>query len=305
MPLVTSPRRVESDNAPVGITAMLISMFLFSIMDALVKWLGGIYDTHQIMFFRCTVAMVPVLVFLSMRGGIGLLITQHPGLHLIRAVLGVSAMASAFYGFSLMRLADAISIMHTTPLFMTVLSVLVLGERVGIRRWSAVLIGFIGMLIVVRPGEGVLESGSAYMLIAALCIATITIIIRFLSATDDPVSITFYFTLAGIVVSTVACMVWGWKTPTLQDTLLLASVGLLGGLAQFSMTFSYRYAEVGLVAPLKYLSIAVGGTIGYLVWREIPDAQSGVGIALIVATGLYTLHRETRLAKLQSSKEQT
>ena len=134
------------------------------------------------------------------------------------------------------------------------------------------------------------------MLIAALAIAVTTIIVRHLSASDDPASITFYFTLSGSVVSALACSWLGWRTPPLGDWLLLGAVGLLGGCAQYAMTLGYRYAEVGAVAPLKYLSIAVGGVIGYIVWGEIPDGQSFVGIAIIVASGLYTLHRETWLA---------
>lgn len=298
MSLVRAPQRMQTDNAALGISTMLLSVLLFSIMDATVKWMGGIYGTHQIIFFRCSVALVPVLVLIFMRGGVRLLHTRKPALHVLRSVLGITAMACAFYGFSLMRLADAISIMHTTPLFMTLLSVLLLGERVGIRRWSAVLIGFVGMLIVVRPGESMLESGSAIMLAAAFCIAMTTVIIRHLSATDDPVTITFYFTLAGSIFGTLACWHYGWQTPPLQDFLLLCGIGLLGGSAQYAMTLSYRNAEVGLVAPLKYLSIAIGGTFGYFLWSEVPDTQSLIGIALIVTTGLYTLHRETQLARL-------
>ena len=297
MSLVRTPSRDETDNAVLGIGTMLISVLLFSMMDALVKWLGGTYPTQQIMFFRCTIALVPVVTLVLMRGGIRLLHTRKPGLHALRSLLGLSAMACAFYAFSLMRLADAISILHTTPLFMTVLSVLLLGEKVGIRRWSAVTLGFVGMLIVVRPGEGIFDSGSGYMLVAALCIACTTVLIRHLGATDDPATITFYFTLSGSLISIVACIWLGWLMPSFTDLLLLISVGLLGGCAQYAMTFSYRYAEVGLVAPLKYLSIAIGGTFGYFIWSEIPDRQSLLGIGIIVVTGLYTLHRETRLAR--------
>ena len=275
---------------------MLVSMLLFSVMDALVKWLSATYPTHQIIFFRCTVALVPVLTLLYLRGGVKILHSKRPWLHVARSLLGLSAMGCAFYGFSLMRLADAISILHTTPLFMTVLSVVILGEKVGVRRWSAVTIGFIGMLIVVRPGEGIFDSGSAYMLIAALCIATTTIIVRQLSVSDDPASITFYFTLSGSIVGILACIWLGWQPPPLIDWLLLLAVGLLGGCAQYAMTLSYRNAEVGIVAPLKYLSIASGGPISSLLWSELPDSQRAIRIRTIVATGFHTRHREIGLA---------
>jgi len=292
--------RQQADNPILGIGAMLLSVILFSMMDATVKWLGGTYPTHQIMFFRCLVAMIPVAIIIYTRGGITILKTQQAGMHVIRSILGISAMGFAFYAFSLMRLADAISILHTTPLFMTALSVLILGEKVGIHRWLAVVAGFTGMLIVVRPGEGMLESGSFFMLIAAVLISFTTIIIRHLSARDDPVCITFYFTLTGIVVSAIGIVMFGWKSPPSGDWFFLIAVGLFGGLAQFLMTLSYRHSEIAVVAPLKYLSIAFGGVLAYFIWTEIPDFQSLIGILIIVASGLYTLHREILHSRAQN-----
>ena len=138
---------------------MLLSMLLFSLMDASVKWLGAKYPTTQIMFFRCALAMVPVLTIIYIRGGWCILRTAQIKLHGLRSLFGIGAMGLAFYAFSLMPLADAVSILHTGPLFATALSVVILREVVGIRRWSAIIVGFIGMLIVVRPGPGMIESG--------------------------------------------------------------------------------------------------------------------------------------------------
>ena len=280
---------------------MLLSMLLFSLMDASVKWLGASYPTTQIMFFRCVVAMVPVLTIILFSGGWRILKTSHKKLHLLRSVLGIGAMGFAFYAFALMPLAEAVSILHTGPLFMTALSVIILGEKVGIRRWSAVFLGFIGMLIVVRPGAGMVESGSLFMLIAAFLIGCTTIIIRYLGKYDDPVCITFYFTLTGIIVSVIGVIWQGWIAPPPLDLALLCTVGLLGGLAQYLMTMSYRHVAIGVVSPLKYLTIVYGGIIAYFIWGEIPDLQSSIGISLIVATGLYTLHRELVLAKQASA----
>jgi len=271
---------------------MMMSILLFSLMDASVKWLGAIYPTAQIMFFRCAIALIPVAVIIYLRGGPRILKTRHKELHLLRSVLGIGAMGFAFYAFSLMPLAEAISILHTAPLFMTALSVLLLREHVGIRRWTAIVLGFIGMLIVVRPGADMLASGSLYMLTAAFLIGCTTIIIRYLGRIDDPVCITFYFTVTGVLASTAGMLVQGWQQPPLTDLVLLCLVGLFGGMAQYLMTLSYRHLAVGILAPLKYLTIVFGGSIGYLVWGEIPDPKSVIGIGIIVATGLYTLHRE-------------
>ena len=271
---------------------MLLSILLFSLMDASVKWLGATYPTAQIMFFRCSVAFVPVLVIVGLRGGFGILRTTQKKLHLLRSIMGVGAMGFAFYAFSLMPLAEAVSILHTAPLFMTALSVILLRETVGIRRWSAVILGFTGTLLVVRPGSGMLESGSLYMLAAAFLIGCTTIIIRHLGKLDDPVCITFYFTVTGLLVSTLGIFIQGWQQPPLLDLGLLIMVGLLGGMAQYLMTVSYQHLAVGTLAPLKYLSIVFSGSIAFLVWSEVPDVQSIFGIGIIILSGLYTLHRE-------------
>lgn len=271
---------------------MLLSILLFSLMDANVKWLGATYPTAQIMFFRCAVALIPVAVIILLRGGPGILRTRQKKFHLLRSVMGVGAMGFAFYAFSLMPLAEAVSILHTAPLFMTALSVILLREHVGIRRWSAVVIGFIGMLIVVRPGSGMLDGGSLYMLAAAFLIGCTSIVIRHLGKIDDPACITFYFTVTGIVVSLAGIFIQGWRQPPLADLALLSLVGLLGGVAQYLMTLSYRNIAVGIAAPLKYLTIVFGGVIGYLLWDEVPDRFSIIGIFIIVSSGLYTLHRE-------------
>ena len=286
------PKSLQHDSPIHGISAMLISIVLFSAMDSIVKWLGGSYPTHQIMFFRCAVAMVPIVVIITMRGGISLLRIQEPFLLSIRCLLGITAMGFAFYAFSLMRLADGLAILHTTPLFMTVLSIMFLKERVGLHRWAAVMAGFIGMTIVVRPGNSMFESGSFYMLLAAFCISCTTILIRHLSIRSDPVNLTFYFTMSGVVISSIAIFFLGWQAPEGRDWAFFIAVGFLGGMAQYLMNVSYRQAQISMVAPLKYLSIGFGGMIAYFVWSELPDLQSLVGISIIIACGLYTLHRE-------------
>lgn len=292
--------RQYDQNPVIGFSAMMLSVVLFSMMDATVKWLGGTYPTQQIMFFRCLIALIPLFVIIGMRGGVSILRTSQPRMHLLRSLLGVSAMGLAFYALSLMRLADAISILHMTPIFITALSIFILREKVGLHRWSAVICGFVGMLLVVKPGSGMVESGSLYMLLAALLISCTTIIIRHLSIRDDPVCITFYFTLTGVLISSIGLIWLGWKTPPLFDLLLLIAVGFLGGIAQYMMTLSYRHAEIGMVAPLKYLTILFGGSFGYLLWSEIPDLQSFIGIAIIASAGLYTMHRELIHARKKS-----
>ncbi len=274
---------------------MLGSILVFSTMDALVKWLSAGYPLYQIMFFRSAVALVPVSFFIILAGGVSVLKTRRPGMHTFRSSIGICAMACAFHGLANMPLAEAMAIFHSAPILMTALSVPLLKEKVGVRRWLAVLIGFVGMLLVVRPGPGVFEGGAVFMLIAAFLVALTSTVIRNLSQTDDPACITFYFTVSATIVAGLMSLYWGWVAPSTIDLSLLIAIGLLGGCGQYFMALSFKHAELGLVSPLKYLTIVIAGIIGYLIWSEVPDSISITGILVIVSSGIYTMHRETRL----------
>lgn len=282
---------------------MLMSVFVFAAMDSLVKWLAADYPIYQIMFFRSAVALVPVAIFVMMAGGVSILKTSQPGLHAIRCGLGVCAMGSAFTGISLMPLADAMAIFHSAPILMTALSVPLLKEQVGIRRWSAVILGFFGVLLVVKPGSDVFSHGAIFMVFAALVVALGSNLIRILSRLDHPACITFYFTFTCTVVSAILSLIWGWQPMSQPDLLMLMAIGVLGGCGQYLMTMSFKHAELGLVSPLKYLMIVIGGVIGYLIWSEVPDGFSLAGIAIIILSGIYTMQREARLARLKSKSQ--
>ena len=270
-------------------------------MDATVKWLGGDYPVHQIMFFRCVLAFVPIFILLYKAGGTSVLKTQQPLLHGVRSLLGLVAMGAAFFGFTTLPLADASSVFYTAPLLAVAFSVPILGEKVGIRRWTAVIIGLVGVMIIVRPGGSVFNLGGVAMLIAAVAVGITSNVIRKLNQTDQAICITFYFTLSGAIVTTVACLWLGWNTPNPGDWFLLVCVGILGGSAQYTLTLSFRYAQVGIIAPLKYLSIVVGGLLGFIIWDETPDRITILGIVIIIASGLYSMHRETQLARHRDS----
>ncbi len=276
---------------------MLGSVSVFAIMDTLVKWLAADYPIYQLMFFRSAVAMLPVSIFIARAGGLGILKTRHIGLHLVRSMIGVCAMFFAFTGISMMPLADAMAIFHSAPILMTAMSVPLLKEVVGVRRWAAVIVGFMGVLLVVKPGTEVFSHGAIFMIAAAFFVALTSNVIRVLGRYDDAACITFYFTLAATVASAIMSLIWGWRAPTVGDTVLLMLVGVLGGCGQYLMTLSFKNAEVGLVSPLKYLMIVFGGILGYLIWNEIPDTFSMVGIVIIISSGVYTMQREARLKR--------
>ena len=219
--------------------------------------------------------------------------TKRPIGHLTRALIGLIAMASFFYAYKTLPLSDAIAISFAAPLFMTAMSVPMLGESVGIRRWLAVLIGFVGVLFMVQPSTN-MELGAIVVLCGTVFYALAMIMVRKLSATETSVSIVFYFTVAGSVISGVA-MFWLWEQPLPGDWWLLISVGVLGGIAQLVMTAAIRAAPIAILAPFEYTALLWGAGFDILIWGLFPTANTLWGAAVVVATGLYIVHRETRL----------
>ena len=303
MPAPGNNPSTHSRNLVLGIGSALASMFLFSTMDAVIKWMGANYPVHQLMFFRCTLALVPVTFIIMKSGGIASLYSKRPGLQAVRSLLGVVAMGAAFYGFTTLPLADASSVFYTAPMLAMAFSVPLLGEKVGIRRWTAVAICMLGVLIIARPGGNVFNLGGLSMLVAATAVGITSNIIRKLNQTDQAIAITFYFTVTGAVLTTIACLFLEWVPPTGWDWALLIAIGLLGGSAQYMMTLSFRYAAVSIIAPLKYLSIITGGLLGYIIWSEIPDGFTVLGITVIICSGIYSIHREAQLARAFDRKE--
>lgn len=291
------PDAGASENALQGIVLMLLAVGLFSLMDALVKWLGQSYPTMQIVFFRSLFAFVPLAFLIHRMGGlrIAMRVVSARG-HLLRCLCGAAAMSLFFYSYAHMKLADAIAIGFAAPIFITALSVPMLGEKVGLRRWSACLVGFAGVLVMVKPGSGVFETAALVALLATLFYALAVIYVRRLSRTDSNVSIVFWFTLSTTLLSALF-LPFQWVTPQGWDWALLITVGLMGGVAQIAMTKAFRLAEVSVVMPFEYSAMFWAALAGWLVWRELPGMNIWIGCLLVVASGLYILFREADLGK--------
>jgi len=280
-----------------GIYFMLLAVFLFSCMDALIKWVAATHPIGQIIFFRNIIAFVPVFFVLRQAGGIGVLRTRHFGGHVVRGVVGILSMVCIFTAFALMPLAEAVALSLSGPIFMTALSVPLLREKVGIRRWSAVIVGFIGILVMTRPGLGVFQPAALLAVGGALFYALAMISIRKLSTIDPPTTIVFYFTLFAAIAGAVS-LPFQWVTPDAFGLFLLVSIGLLGGIAQLALTQAFRLAPVAIVAPFDYGALVFAVGFGYTFWGDVPDLYILVGAAIVVGSGLYILHRETRLGRL-------
>jgi drug/metabolite transporter (DMT)-like permease len=271
---------------------MLLQAFLFSAMDALVKLATVRHPTGQIIFFRNLFALVPLYFFIRQAGGLGILRTQRLGQHILRSLGGIASMFCLFLAYAYLPLADAMAIATAGPIFLTALSVPLLGEHVGWRRWAAVFAGFIGILIITRPGSGVFGVAALLPLAGAFFYALAMVQIRKLSTSEPPARIVFYFTIAAVVLGG-ASLPWQWVTPTPLSLVYLVGIGLVGGFAQMAMTHAFRLAPVAVVAPFDYTALVFATGFGYAIWGQIPDRFVWAGAAIVIASGLYILHRET------------
>ena len=266
----------------------------FTLNSALVKALGQI-DFHplQLAFLRTAIALL-VLLPIVWRGGVEGLKSRHPGIHLIRGVAGGGAIATGFVGLTLIPLADFMALSFTTPLFIILLAVLLLGETVRWRRWSATAAGFLGVVVMVRPGAGTLELGALCALVMAFGIAIASTMVKRLPAEETPLSMLFWFSLAAtLLTAPLAAVVW--RAPNAEEWLWLIAMGVLGAGAQFLIIRAYKVGEATFVAPFDYSKLLIAGAIGFFVFAEVPDLWTLAGAAIIVASTLYIARREARL----------
>jgi len=280
-----------------AILAILGAAILFAAAAACVKALDGAVPLAQLVLFRSLFALPVLLPLLSQAGGWRELRTSNPAGHLWRMVFGLIGMAGAFYGYATMPLAAVTALGFTMPLFLTVLAVPLLGETVGWRRGLAVLVGFGGVLLMVRPwGVGDMPLvPSIAVLAASLSWALAMITIRRMGeAGESGVSIVLWFALGSSAVAAIASLPgWTWPSP-LQWGLLLG-IGMVSALAQLLMTEAYRSGEPTLVAPFEYSGIIWTTLLGVVFWAEAPDLWDGAGALILVASGLYIWHREMQL----------
>jgi drug/metabolite transporter (DMT)-like permease len=252
-------------------------------------------------FTRHLLALLPLNLLIWHEGGFKALKTRRPGLHILRGLVLTGGSASFFLGLRYLGLAEATVLAFAAPLFITAFSMPLLGEPTGPHRWAAVVIGFLGVLIVVRPGAGAMTMAAFLPLFAAFCYALGMIATRRLSRTDGIAAIAIFGNLTTIVASSTL-LTFGWKTPDLADLWAFVIMGLLGGSITFFMTLAYRLAPAAVVAPFDYTALVWAAAIGWLVWREVPDGFVWLGAAIIIASGLYILHRETRGVKQKKNR---
>lgn len=274
-----------------GIYLKVGSLVLFCTMDAMVKALGDTYDAFQLMLFRSAIAMAPVAIIIWRAGGLGSVRPNRPWMQALRIVVAFGSTLGFFYVFPRMPLVDAYAISYAAPLFMVALSVPMLGEPVGWRRWTAVVVGFVGVLIMLDPWGMEIHAMSLIVLGATFCYALSTVMLRLLSRHDSDVVALFWLSLATSAASLVGAVpVWVWPTP--MDWVWLVTMGLLGGIAQILNTRAWRLAPTAVLAPFDYTSIVLAVLFGYLWFKEEPSWMVWFGLPLVIGSGLYILHRE-------------
>ena len=273
-----------------GFLYMFLSVCTFSVMDLLVKWSSD-YPTGEVLFFRGFFGLLPTYFLIPKNKLRTFYTTERSKEHLFRCLMGLMALIAIVVALRELPLAVVVSLSYAAPLFITVLSIFLLSEKVGVFRWLAVIIGFIGVIIIAEPGFKGMNYLYFLPLIFCIGMAFVTITIRKLSTTEPIWLISIFFTIT-ISIAGLFTIPLGWKMPNFQDFILLALIGVTGGSANLFLTQSYKLSEVSLVAPLKYLALVFAIFFGYFIWSEIPTIKTLIGASLVVLSSLIIFRRE-------------
>ncbi len=286
----------QAERVVAGILIALSGNIMFATSDAIVKLLTARYSVFQIIVSQAVFALIPLTVMVLRKGSFLRLRVHHPRLVLARAVLAGTATVFGFYSFSQLPLAESYSIAFCTPLFVTLLSIPILGEKVGLHRWGAVLVGFIGIIVMVRPGFETLHAGHAAALVGA-CLGAFTVLVMRRIAREEAHAVMVLAVVAGLIVVSLPGMILTFRMPTLPDMALFACTGLLMGSAQFFVAKSLSLAPASVIAPMQYSMILWAILYGALLFGTAVDPVMILGAAIVIASGLYIMHRERRRAR--------
>ena len=279
---------------------MFMSVCAFSIMDAIVKW-SDTYPVGQVLFFRGFCGMIPIFFLIPRERYFDFYKTKRPFLHFKRVLAGLISIVAIFIALRKLPLATVVSISFAAPIFTTIFSIFLLKEKVGFYRWLAVFVGFIGIIVISEPGYSSLNIYYLYPIIFCLGLSYVAIAIRQLSSTEPVWLIGFFFSISILILSIFSIFTEGWILPSFKDLFLLSMVGILGGLANLWLTQSYKFSEVSLVTPLKYLALVFAIIFGYLFWGEIPTIKTLIGSALVIFSSIIIFRREVYLKRLVST----
>ncbi|MCB8988735.1 MAG: DMT family transporter [Ardenticatenaceae bacterium] len=293
-----------------GIGFLVLAAFVISIQNIVIKWIGGDYSALEIVTFRSLVALPFTLLFYRREGGRGLPTTRLPKLEYVRGLFLFLSYTTYMMGLVALPLADIEAIRFSGPLMITLLSVLMLGEKVGPRRWLALAVGFMGVLLIVRPGSATFNLGTVFVLISVLFYALVVILTRKLQAQDSSATMAYYSSLVYLAAAlvlvplpaivgevpnahpSITFLIRPWSMPTFLDGLIMAGLGLIWALWIYLLSRAYSLAEASVAAPFEYVSLPINIMWGFLIWGEVPTWTTLTGAFLTLGSGLYVLYRE-------------
>jgi drug/metabolite transporter (DMT)-like permease len=295
-PVKTQADYCHTDNRPFGIMVMILGMISMCITDAAGKWVVQDYHVAQLNFLRGFFALLILVPTAMQEGGFTSLKTNRPWFHAGRSILLVCIAYAWFFGLTTLPLAEATAIGLCAPLFMTALSVMFLKEKVGIFRWGAIVLGFIGMLVIIRPGTVAFDPMFLCPAFAAAGYATYMLTNRIMSRTESMTSITLYPQLLLMLAS--ACIApFVWEPLTWEAFGVMAITGLSAGLGHLLLSFAFKYAPPSVLAPFDYTALVWAGLFGWVLFAQLPDQVALIGMSLIVAAGLIVIYREAVAAR--------
>ena len=290
----------KENNIILGIIFMTLAMFCLSVNDVLVKGLSSTYPIWEIIFFRALSGVI-ISVVLIFFFGWQKLKTKKPVGHLVRAFSSVGCVVFYFFGLKYLLLSENVAIVHSAPILATILAVPILGEKIGFHRIAAVLLGFIGVLIIVKPGSDLFKIESIFPLLAAFFMAIAYLSTRFLMSTESSVAIIFYYSFALLVTSLIFFPI-DFIIPSIFNLMPLMALGIMGSFGHYFMSQAAKSAEVVVITPFEYTSFIFLGIMGYFFYNEVPTSSVFIGAFLIVLSGTYIVYREHQKKKIITSE---
>lgn len=278
-----------------GIACLIAGSFVLTLTDAAAKWLTARYPTGEIVSLRAAVVIVIMVVVVAARRRLPMLRIHDLRGQVARGLLACASTMLYIAALGTLPLADAIALAFVSPMFITALAGPMLGEPVGWRRWSAVVVGFLGVLLVLRPGSTAFQAAALFTIASSLCGAMRDVTTRRISRTETSLAILFMSNVA-MLVGGMTSLVQGWVMPTLLDAAVLAGSAVLIGTGHYLHIEAFRLAEAAVVAPFKYMSLLWATLFGWLFFGHFPDHGVWAGASVIIASGLYIAHRERRRA---------
>jgi drug/metabolite transporter (DMT)-like permease len=301
--LIVSAKGARREHVTLGILYMVGATIMFAASSAVSKWLVASYPIGEVLFTRTAVALATCALFIMPQTGLAVFRTGRLSHHVMRSVSQGCSQTFLLIAFSLMPLAGAIAINFSSPLFTTLVSAMLLKEAVGPTRWAALLVGFCGVLIVTNPGAGTFQIGALFALANAVLYGSVTAGVRGMTATESAETLILY-QLALLTVLFALLLPLGWTSPTPADAAWIAFNGVSNAIGQYWWTRALHLAPASAVAPFYYLSLIWASILGFAIWGDVPTVSLVIGSAVVVASGLFLLWRESnaRQAKLPANE---